>query len=146
MFKSCRDTLRGAWVMSWRQRPMWGEFAVDYFACSMRIIQHTPGGPRAPLFFFQVTLLGNWGVYYFSVHHLGRITNLMRTKSRKSKEIQALKCFETLIYLKNRSETKITMPFNYKACLLSWNSCIYLFICLFLSHSHNKTLKSYKKC
>ena len=38
---------------------MWGEFAVDYFACSMRIIQHMPGGLGAPLFFFQVTLLGN---------------------------------------------------------------------------------------
>ena len=29
---------------------MWGEFAVDYFACSMRIIQHTPGGLGAPFF------------------------------------------------------------------------------------------------
>lgn len=95
-----RDTQRGARVKSWRQRPMWGEFAFDYFACSMRIIQHTPGGLGAPLFFFQVTWLGNWGVYYFSVYHLGRMTNLVRTKSRKSKEIQALKCFETLMFEK----------------------------------------------
>lgn len=29
MFKSCRDTQRGVRVMSWRQRPVWGEFAVD---------------------------------------------------------------------------------------------------------------------
>ena len=143
MFESCQDTQRGARVVPWRRRLM---VCCWLFCLLHEDLSNTREGDSRANIFFQGTWLGNWRVYYF--------TNLVRAKSRKSKEIEALKCFESLMFEKllgNKDNHAIWLQRMFYVYLAGTAVYIYLFIYLlfirlFFSHSYNKTIKRYKSC